>query len=183
MEAVLFSGIVAEMGDERFNPDRVRVTKAGYLAKRYMGMEVLGEYARMEAGTSIRYKGPEKIAIKNNYIEAVETTHFKRGEKFQDVETYLERYGYMAALEWLAQFRFTKNKELELLATVDYTALDLMRQGKDVTVEGIMAYLEKDKKWSKKLEKKADVFNEEGIRKALKKLSVLFTETYNRVPK
>ncbi len=184
MEAVLFSGIVGEMSDEDFNPDRVRITKLGYLAKRHIGMDVLDEYSKMEAGPydpSIRYKGPEKIAIKNGYVEPVDTTHFKKGEKFSNVEKYLEKYGYKQVMEWLEQFRYVKNKELELLATVDYAVLELMKEGKEINARSVLEYLEKDEVWSKKLREKADVFNEDGIRRALRRLSELFSEEYQEV--
>ncbi len=183
MEAVLFSGVVGVMSDEKFTPDRVRVTKAEYLAKRYMGMDVLGEYSKMAAGPydpAIRYKGPEKIAKKNGYVEPVGNTHFKKGPKFQDAEKYLERYGYRPALEWLEQskLKYMKNKDLELLATVDYAALDLMRQGKSVNVETVIDYIRADKEWSRKLKEKADVFNKEKVKWALKKLKEMFPTTY-----
>ncbi len=182
-EAVLFSGVVAAMSDEKFTPDRVRVTKAEYLAKRYMGMDVLGEYSKMAAGPydpAIRYKGPEKIAKKNGYVEAVGRTQFRKGPKFEDAEKYLEKYGYKQALEWLERFKYTKNKELELLATVDYAVLDLMRQGKTVSVESVIEYIRADDEWKKKLKEKADVFNPEKVKWALKELASMFPETYNK---
>ena len=184
MEAVLFSGIVSAMSDDDFSPDRVRVTKTEYLAKRFMGMDVLGEYSKMTAGPydpAIRYKGPEKIAKKNGYVEPVGSTKFKKGAKYQDAEKYIEKYGYKQTLEWVrSNFRYTKNKELELLATVDYAAMDLIRQGKDVCVESVVAYIKADEEWKEKLNSKSDMFNLKKVIWALGKLAEMFPRTYSK---
>ncbi len=183
-EAIFFSGIVGVMSNEDFYPDRFRVIKAGYLAKRYMGVDVLDRYAKMEAGpydSAIRYEGPENIAKNKGYIEPVGNTQFKKGERFIDIEKYLEKYGYKPAIKWLAQLKYVKSPELELLATVDYTVLDLMRQGRNVSVKNIISYIKADKEWKKKLEEKADVFNSKSISGALKTLAGMFPETYRQM--
>jgi len=73
----------------------------------------------------------------------------------------------------LEQFRYDKNDELELLATVDMALEELQKSGKDINVQSVKQIIQSDKEWKAKL--KRSVFSDANIAKALEQCRQLFS--------
>ena len=85
-------------------------------------------------------------------------------------------------LDWVANtFRFRKNEELELLATVDFAALDLIRDGTAVTLQAVRSLIATNKVWAPKLDRA--IFSDTNISRALAELRQLFPGTYLSKPR
>lgn len=56
-------------------------------------------------------------------------------------------------LEWLDQFKYKKSDELEVLTTFDMAMLELVKNGKIISVESIKDIIVTSKEWKQKLEK------------------------------
>jgi len=65
---------------------------------------------------------------------------------------------------------------LELLATVDFAALELLQQRKAITMENVRNLIATTKEWTAKL--KREIFSDENISQAPSELRDLFPKTY-----
>jgi len=65
---------------------------------------------------------------------------------------------------------------LELLATVDFAALELLQQRKAITMENVRNLIATTKEWTAKL--KREIFSDENISQPLSELRDLFPKTY-----
>ena len=163
---------------------RMRYNKLAYLAHRKADDDVTQRYLKKAAGPYSpwsKYGGPEKIALKNGYIKNAKSGNYEGwipGERVGDIDLYLPNYPVCSAVLWVvAKLHYKKKEELELLATVDFAALDLRTRGRDVTRETIKWIIATDKEWAPKLNR--DIFSDENIEKALADLSGLFPSSYS----
>ena len=176
-EAVVLAVLVKRFGSEQYPLGRMRRTKLAYLMHRHVE-DVAEGYLKKAAGPynpDVKYKGPEGIAQENGYIRAYRSgtlSGFVAAERIAEAEDYFaEWYGH-DVLDWLEQFRFQSNDELERLTTVDMAAQDLMRANARVDVEAIKAVIRDHPEWQAKLERA--VFSDVNIAGALSRTRELF---------
>lgn len=176
-EAVVISALAAKFGSRKFPLGRMRYTKLSYLMHRHVEKQAEG-YLKKAAGPynpETRYKGPEAIAQKNCYIEAVQSdklTGFIAARNIDKALDYFNKWYSSEVLAWLEQFRYEKNESLELLATVDMASQDLQANGKKITVEAVKNVLRVHPEWRPKL--KREIFSDAHIEQAMTKCQELF---------
>ena len=176
-EAVVISVLAKQFGSKEYPLGRKRYTKLAYLLHRHAEKQAEG-YLKKSAGPynpKTRYGGPEKIALDNRYVcehKSDKCDGFIPGDNIAQAEQYFDKWYGCKALQWLEQFRFKKNDDLELLATVDMAAEDLQSQGKDVSVATVKALIESNKEWKAKLSR--EVFSDNHIATAIKTCQTMF---------
>ncbi|UQB69936.1 restriction endonuclease subunit S [Epilithonimonas zeae] len=159
-EAVLIACLVERFGSEKYPLGRKRYTKLSYLFHRYSDNKIQ-DYLRKAAGPynpKTKYGGPEKIALQNKYIQNWKgdkgTTGFVTAEKIEDAKKYFSNYWQVADLDWLTtEFKFKSNDELELLATVDNSLVELSKKNLEFTTVNVLDIIESEKEWEAKLER------------------------------
>jgi hypothetical protein len=155
--------------------------KFAYFSHRRADEEVNERFLKKAAGpysSWARYKGPEGIALRNGYVRRADTRDaLLPGDKIDKIDPYLERYPVCQAIDWVVeQFRYKKNEELELLATVDFAAVDLKKAQAAVSLDSVKQVIAGNREWKPKL--KRAVFSDENIVAALDELRDLFPATY-----
>ena len=157
-EAALVGAIVKSFFADGGEPiGNFRLQKAVYFARRHNAdPSATADFLKKAAGPynpSMKYSGGIAIAKAKSYItEARGRYGFGHipGATIAELEPAVERYGYGASATWVNQhFKFKKNEEWELLATVDYAML----QVRDATPADILAYVANDPEWRPKIEK------------------------------
>lgn len=183
VEAVVIAQLVRKLATAQYPLGRKRYNKLAYLAHRKAEDDVTQHYLKKAAGPYspwAKYGGPEKIALQNGYVKQAKSGTLEGlivGDKIDKIDNYVPNYPVCVAIDWvIGKFRFKKNDDLELLATVDFAALDLLCNGKDVTAETIKEVIATNKEWSPKLNRA--VFSDENIDRALAELAGLFPATY-----
>lgn len=181
-DAVLIATMASVFGSDKFPLTRFKYTKVSYLLKRYKEEQDAG-YLKHAAGPykpKTRYGGAEKIAINKKYIDVVVTNYkgkeyegFVASENVGEAIKYFEDWYGTDALKWIEQFKFEKNDNLELWATVDMAIEDLKKKDEIITVGTIKQVLKENKEWKDKL--KRSIFSDINIQKAIIKLETLFT--------
>lgn len=181
-DAVLIGTMASVFGSDKFPLTRFKYTKVSYLLKRYKEEQDAG-YLKHAAGPykpKTRYGGAEKIAINKKYIDVVATNYkgkeyegFVASENVDEAIKYFEDWYGADALKWIEQFKFEKNDNLELWATVDMAIEDLKKKDETITVSTIKQVLKENKEWEDKL--KRSIFSDINIQKAIIKLETLFT--------
>jgi type I restriction enzyme S subunit len=183
VEAVAIAHLTRRLFNGTHPLGRKRCNKLSYLAHRRIEDDVTEHYLKKAAGPYspwAKYQGPEGIALKRGYVKngkVGDFTGFLPGDNIAEIDRYVPNYPICAAIDWVvSKFRFKKNDELELLATVDYAALDLLREGKTVSLDGIKDIIATNKEWAAKL--KREIFSDANITKALTELRGVFPKTY-----
>ena len=97
---------------------------------------------------------------------------FVKGEKTNEAVNYFTQWYGTDAIEWLKQFQFRKNDELEVLTTVAEAMADLKRNSLTITVESIKQVIQSNSEWSPKLDK--IYFNDINIQSAMRESQKLF---------
>jgi type I restriction enzyme S subunit len=103
-----------------------------------------------------RYGGAEKIALKNGYVRIHKTAKgegFIAADNIAQAEGYFESWYGLQVVDWLKQFRYKRNEELELLTTVDMAIEDLRCEGKNVTVSAVKQIIHDSPEWKAKLDR------------------------------
>lgn len=178
-EAVLISLLTEKFGSEKFPLGRKRYTKLSYLFHRHLEDEAVKQYLRKAAGPynpGTRYKGPETIAKDNKYILVHKNGQyegFTTGPDIEKAKQFSLGYWDTSAIDWLEQFRYKKNDELELLATVDNALIELYSNGIEVTVEQMKNIIKREPEWIEKLKK--PIFSDMNILSAINELGRLFS--------
>lgn len=176
-EAVLISVLADQFGKPEFPLGRKRRTKLSYLFHRKTDQEVQG-YLKKAAGPynpRAKYAGPEKIAQENGYVRNHQSGRFIgfiAGEKIAQAQTYFAKWYDPNIIEWLQQFRFKSNDELERLATVDMAMQELLKQNKNADVDSVRALIASEPEWLPKLNRSA--FSDVGIAAAIAECHALF---------
>jgi type I restriction enzyme S subunit len=176
-EAVVIAVLVERFGSEQFPLGRKRYTKLSYLLHRHVERTASG-YLKKAAGPynpATRYKGPEGIAQRNGYVR----THtngqyegFVAADKIADAQTYFQKWYGDEALGWLDQFRYKKNDELELIATVDMAMEDLRSTGTTPTLGAVKKVIHDHPEWEAKLSR--PIFSDPNITAAMKTCEAIF---------
>ncbi len=176
-DAVIISVLTKKFGSENYPLGRKRYTKLSYLFHRHADGRTEG-YLEKAAGPynpSTKYKGAEKIALSNRYVRSHARDNFSgfvAAEKIAEAEGYFTKWYGDDCVSWLEQFRYKKNDELELLATVDMAMLKLRETGIQVSVASVKQYLHDAPEWKAKLGR--SIFADESIDMAIKWSQQLF---------
>lgn len=179
-EAVVISALVNRFGKEDYPLGRKRYTKLSYLLHRRVERQAEG-YLKKAAGPynpKTKYAGPEKIAKTNGYIldHTGPKGHsgFIAADNIAQAEGYFEKWYGSDILQWLEQFRFKKNDDLEVLATVDMATVELHEAGAEVNVASVKSVISNHPEWEAKLDRAA--FSDANIAEAIELCGELFSE-------
>lgn len=178
-EAIVISTLAKHFGKDAFPLGRKRYTKLSYLLHRHVEKQAEG-YLKKAAGPynpKTKYGGPERIALESGYVR--EHKHgpysgFVAADNIAQAEGYFEKWYGKSAIQWLEQFRFRKNDDLELLATVDMAVEELRAAGKNIDVPGVKAVIRSHPEWKAKLDR--EVFSDTNIQRAIHAAGKLFAE-------
>ena len=176
-EAVVLAVLAHQFGSEQFPLGRFRRTKLSYLLHRHAERQVTG-FMKKAAGpysSHTRYGGAEKIALKNGYVrihKAAKSEGFIAADNIAQAEAYFESWYGLKVLDWLKQFRYKRNDELELLTTVDMAIEDLRREGTSVTVPAVKRIIHDSPEWKAKLDRAT--FADSNITAAIESCHQLF---------
>ena len=176
-ESVVISVLAKRFGNEQYPLNRIRYTKLSYLLHRYAEGRAKG-YLKKATGPynpRTRYRGPETIALKNDYVRRRENGDyggFIAGENIEMAESYFAKWYEEDCLNWLDQFRYEKRDDLELLTTVDLAIEELREAGKATSVEGVRMVIRSDPEWKAKLNR--SVFSNTNIARAIERCRRLF---------
>ena len=157
-EAVLISVLAKNFGNEQYPLGRLRYTKLSYLLHRREQGHAEG-YLRKAAGPynpQTRYGGPEKIALKKDYVHRFKSGQrqgFIAGTNFEEAKRYFDKWYGSDVLKWLDNFRYKTNNHLELLTTADMAAEELCEAGEKVSVESVKAVIRSHPEWNAKLDR------------------------------
>lgn len=178
-EAVVIGVLARRFGSEKFPLPRKRRVKLMYLLHRHSEGRAEG-YLKKAAGPydpNTKYKGPEAIALKNGYVQALRNDKYEGfvvGDKIEQAQRYFEQWYGTATLEWLEQFHYRKTDDLELLATVDMAMVDMATSGEPVDVAGIKSVIAAHPEWVPKLSRA--LFSDEHIASAITECQALFND-------
>ncbi|MDR0612558.1 MAG: restriction endonuclease subunit S [Dysgonamonadaceae bacterium] len=180
-EAVVISFLVYKFGTKTYPLSRYRYTKYAYLLHRQVEHEAKG-FLKHAAGpykSENRYKGGEGIALKNQYISKVPNPQsgkdaFVVNEHIEKALSYFYEWYGTNIQQWIEQFRYYKNDDLEVLTTVDESICDLEKQNKLINIDSIKEYIRSIPQWRAKLDKAC--FNDFNIQEAINKSYQLFGE-------
>ncbi len=182
-EAVLIAALVRSLANSSFPLGRKRYNKVAYFVHRKAEHDVRQTYLKKAAGPYspwAKYQGPERIAVSNGYVKRAKVGNFVGllpGDKIDKIDGYLSRYDFAATIPWaVGQFRYRKNDDLELLATVDFAAIDLRDRGVSVDAGNVRDLIESEPEWVPKLERA--IFSDYKIATALRELESLFPSDY-----
>jgi hypothetical protein len=182
VEAIVIAQFT-RLQDPRFPLGHLRQNKMVYFAHRRADEKVAEHFLKKPAGPYspwATYKGPERIAQRNGYIRRARIGNlvgYVAGQNIDKIDRYISRYPVCGAVEWVFNtFRYRRNEQLELLATVDFAALELIEKKRAVTMENVRNVIATSTEWVEKL--KREVFSDENITKAIEELQVLFPATY-----
>ena len=173
----MISVLANQFGSEQFPLGRKRYTKLSYLLHRRTDQRTEG-YLKKAAGPynpRTKYGGPEKIALENGYIHEHRSGRFKgfvAADNIAQAESYFAAWYGSESAEWLEQFRFKKNDDLELLATVDMAVEELRTAQKAVDVESVKNVIRANSEWKAKLDR--PLFSEANIAQAIETCRTLF---------
>jgi type I restriction enzyme S subunit len=176
-EAVVIGMLAKHFGTEQFPLARKRRVKLTYLLHRHVKGQTEG-YLKKAAGPydpNIKYKGPEKIALKNGYARALGNgtyEGFVAGDKIEQAQHYFEQWYGAATLEWLERFHYRKTDDLELLATVDMAMVDLAANGEPADVTSVKRVIAAHPEWLPKLSRA--LFSDQRIAAAIAECHMLF---------
>lgn len=167
-DAIIISMLAYKFGSNQYPLGAFRRQKLSYLFKRHNNLPI-DEYLKKAMGPynpQMKYSGGEGIAIRNKYVKEVKQRGLIASSEIAKAKTYFDNYYSKDSLLWLEQnFRYKSNNELEVLATIDCTILDLKAQNKEITLANIKEYINNNAEWKPKLEK--PFFTDSAIIKAI----------------
>ena len=176
-EAVVISVLVKHFGNEQYPLGRMRYTKLSYLLHRYEEGHAEG-YLKKAAGPynpQTRYGGPEKIALQKDYVRQHRSGKgqgFVASTNVDEAEVYFDRWYGSELLQWLEQFRYKKNNDLELLTTVDMAVAELYEAEEKISVENVKKVIRSHPEWEPKLDR--PIFSDASLARAIESCQKLF---------
>jgi hypothetical protein len=183
VEAILIAQITRLVATPQYPLGHLRQNKMVYFAHR-KAEEDVGEYFLKKAAgpysPRATYQGPERIAQENGYVKKAKSGKFFgfiAGDNIDKIDRYISRHPVCATVDWVVgQFRYCNKEKLELLATVDFAAIELIQSKKVITMENVKVVIATTKEWTAKLGR--EIFSAENITQALSELRKLFPKTY-----
>ena len=176
-EAVVIAILSQRFGSEQYPLGRMRRTKLAYLLHRHEEGHAQG-YLKKAAGPynpQTRYGGPEKIALEKNYVRRHKNGRhqgFVAGDHIDHAERYFHKWYGKDSLQWLDQFQYRKNDDLELLTTVDMAVKELRKMGKEISTESVKEVIRGSPEWKAKLDR--PVFSNAKIAREIEACRKLF---------
>ena len=176
-DAVIIAVLADTFGSQEFPLGRKRYTKLSYLFRRHKN-ENTENYLKKAAGPynpKTKYAGAEKIALEGKYIRKHKNGNFDgfiSGKKIADAKKYFLKWYGDDALQWLEQFRYRRNDDIEVIATIDMAVQDLLNQKSEINLQQVKTVLQNNPAWKTKLSRRE--FSDESIGKAIKKSIELF---------
>ncbi len=176
-EAVVISVLAKHFGNEQYPLGRMRYTKLSYLLHRHKEGHAEG-YIKKAAGPynpQTRYGGPEKIALQKDYVRQHRSGKgqgFIASTNFDEAESYFDRWYGSEVLQWLEQFRYKTNNDLELLTTVDMAVEELGEVEEEVSVESVKEVIRSNPEWKPKLDR--SIFSDANLARAIESCQKLF---------
>jgi len=154
-----------------------------YLSHRKAEEDVTQHYLKKAAGPYspwAKYQGPERIAVKNGYVRYVKAGNRQGllpGQNIANIDKYVAKYPVCSAINWVVDhFRYRKNDELELLATVDFAVIDLFKANIPISATAVRDIIATNPEWAPKLNR--TIFSDENIARSLGELKTIFPKTY-----
>ena len=151
-DAIIFSYYINSVSTSNFCPTHLRAVKNIYFVDRFSGVDPLKKYAEQAFGPyspQSTYAGGESIALRKKYIKRVKGG-FGPGEKIADINNYT--YSDIGMVDKVVSaLKYKKDKELELLATVDYIVYKKIINKEKPNAKLILDYIKKSKVWSSKI--------------------------------
>jgi type I restriction enzyme S subunit len=181
-EAVLVGAIIKKFSSDDQPLGNFRLQKGVYFARRHMGEKALDqEFLRKVAGPynpSMRYSGGISIALKKNWIvpaSGKQSNGHVLGTAANDLDRWINEYQFGKSAAWVYdKFKYRKNEQWEILATVDYAILALTSKNNFPTASDVLEYISNDKEWAPKLEKLK--LSEAVIHNSMIELQSLFSD-------
>ncbi len=179
LEAVLLSVITQSFSNKKYPIGRFRRTKLVYLLRRHIQAGV-ADYLKQAAGPyrpKTKYGNAEKIARQRQYVQTHQREDrkgFIPGPQVHEAEHYFKKWYGQEPLQWIEQFRYRKNEELELLTTVDMAMGELQTAGKPAHVTAIKTLIAKSEIWRSKLERA--IFSDIKIAQAIREIRQFFLD-------
>jgi len=176
-EAVIIASLTDQFGSAKFPLGRKRCTKLTYLMHRKAKLNTDG-YLKKAAGPynpNVRYSGPETLAQKKKYVcshKSGKFTGFISSDNIEEAKSYFTKWYGTGMSNWLDQFRYQKNDDLEVLTTVDMAMVEVCKSGETPTLETVKHYIANEPEWVAKLEREA--FCDSNIRNAIQTCADLF---------
>lgn len=177
-EAVILSVLVDRFGNPEYPLGRFRRTKLNYLTRRFLEKKV-DRYLKKAAGpysSDTRYKGPEGIALRKDYVKEWENepyTGFIASDNVEEACNYFHDWYGNDVLDWIEeQFKFKDNNGLELITTVDKAIVELNKKEKGINLSNVKSVIESHPEWKEKLER--DLFSDKNIEDAIEESLTLF---------
>ena len=176
-EAVVISVLAKHFGNEQYPLGRMRYTKLSYLLHRHEDGHTEG-YLKKAAGPynpHTRYGGPEKIALQKDYVRQHRSGKgqgFVASTNVDEAEVYFDRWYGSELLQWLEQFRYKKNNDLELLTTVDMAVAELYEAEEKISVENVKKVIRSHPEWEPKLDR--PIFSDASLARAIESCQKLF---------
>ncbi|MEE9304203.1 MAG: restriction endonuclease subunit S [Thiotrichaceae bacterium] len=176
-EAVIIATLADQFGSTQFPLGRKRCTKLTYLMHRKAKLNTDG-YLKKAAGPynpNVRYSGPETLAQTKKYVcshKSGKFSGFVSSDNIDEAISYFSKWYGQDMSDWLNQFRYKKNDDLEVLATVDMAMVAVCKSGEAPTLETVKHYIANEPEWAAKLEREA--FCDSSIRNAIQACTDLF---------
>ena len=175
--------LTRKFGTDRYPLGRMRYTKLSYLLHRHEEGGAEG-YLKKAAGPynpRTRYGGPEKIALEKRYVRQHKSGRYEglvADVHVDEAERYFDKWYGREGLQWVEQFRYRKNEELELPATVDMAVEELRTAGSEVSVKSVKGVILGDREWKAKINRRA--FSDANISRAIESYRTLFVDRRER---
>ena len=168
-KAVVWSWVVSVLEEHDREVSRITVQKIAYMLETSMELGVFNEYRRHLLGPydhRARYRDAEPIAIKKNWL-IVEGTRLRSGVHVSGAIRYAARYlrSERTARELVSHLSALTDAQLECLATVHWTALDLITKERPVSPDDIREALRETAEWRPKLRR--PTFSKSSVGSAL----------------
>lgn len=123
-----------------------------------------------------KFDGPEDIAIAKGFVRRGEHRKYKgrlTGDPIAEIDQHLMEHPVCQAVDQiLSTFGRETNDRLELLATVDFAAVDLSAAGEPITAETVEKVIAANKDWAPKLDRV--IFSRANLKRALARLEQMF---------
>jgi len=156
-KAVVWTWVVSELQLQRPRVTRLAVQKVTYLLESSMRLGVFVEHHQKALGPydyKARYKDAEPIAVKKGWLKVRGAT-VRATDSLAEMKRFIGRYLRSEDLarrltEYLGRFA---DEELETLATVVWSARDLVASGRPLTAEAVRQSLAETPEWRAKLDR------------------------------
>jgi hypothetical protein len=174
-KAVVCAWLVSVLEERRGWVSRLALQKSAYILECSLELQIFVDHRRQRLGPydhNARYRDAEPIAKKKGWL-TIAGSRLHASADSRELTRYVSRYvrsenAALGLVSWLSQ---RSDEELETLATVLWSACEIVRAGGSATTHAVAEVLARTPEWSGKL-KRAN-FSAERVGDALKYLTAL----------